>query len=139
MGFGLGRATIGARHFNQWQNVMLVESYFGIIAAEMGVIGLAVFSWMIGGIVWLIWKMSRVMVSSRFNVNWLSIALLLGSILGLLHVGTPIDAAPGNLYFWFFLGMIVKMYDQYRAGGWPSGASPQAPPPAPLPPYSGYR
>lgn len=139
MGFGLGRATIGARHFNQWQNVMLVESYFGIIAAEMGMIGLAVFSWMIGGIVWLIWKMSRVMVSSRFNINWLAIALLLGSILGLLPVGTPIDAAPGNLYFWFFLGVLIKMYDQYRAGGWPSGASPQAPAPAPLPPYSGYR
>lgn len=116
MGFGLGRATIGARHFNQLQNVMLVESYFGIIAAEMGILGLAVFSWMIAAILALMAKMRKAMVTSPLYVNWLSLAIVLALIIGLLPVGTPIDSSPGNLYFWFFLGMIVKMHDLHVAG-----------------------
>lgn len=111
MGFGLGRATIGARHFTQWQNVMLVESYFGIIAAEMGILGLAVFSWMITAVVRLLIKMRKAMGSSPLYVNWLSLVLLLLLLIALLPIGTPIDSTPGNLYFWFFLGMVVKMYD----------------------------
>jgi hypothetical protein len=111
MGFGLGRATIGARHFGQWQNVMLVESYFGIIAAEMGILGLAVFAWLIAAMVALLLKMRKAMMSSPMYVNWLSLMLVLAVFIGLLPVGTPIDSSPGNLYFWFFLGMIVKMYD----------------------------
>ena len=115
MGFGLGRATIGARHFNQWSNVMLVESYFGIIAAEMGVLGVAVFGWLSVSVVAVLWKMKRMMASSPFNVNWLALALFVVSTVALLPVGTPIDSSPGNLYFWFFLGMLVKMYDQQAA------------------------
>jgi hypothetical protein len=127
MGFGLGRATIGARHFSELQNVMLVESYFGIIAAEMGVLGIAVFGWVIAAILALIWKMRRAMASSPFNLNWLSLALFVTATLALLPVGTPIDASPGNLYFWFFLGMIVKMYDQHLAGAYaPQAANPAA-------------
>lgn len=117
MGFGLGRATMGARHFNQLQNVMLVESYFGIIAAETGVLGLAVFSWVTVAIVALLWKMRKAMALSEYHVNWLSLALFVLATIALLPVGTAIDASPGNLYFWFFLGMIVKMYDQQLAGG----------------------
>jgi len=115
MGFGLGRATIGARHFNQWSNVMLVESYFGIIAAEMGVLGVAVFGWLSVSVVAVLWKMKRMMASSPFNVNWLALALFVVSTVALLPVGKPIDSSPGNLYFWFFLGMLVKMYDQQAA------------------------
>ncbi len=138
MGFGLGRATLGARHFNQWQNVLLVESYFGIIAAEMGVLGLAVFSWMIAATLMLLWKMRRTMVSSPLYVNWLSLALLLASIVGLLPVGTPIDASPGNLYFWFFLGLIVKMYDLHVSGAVARTEAPISPA-VPAPAYLEFR
>jgi hypothetical protein len=138
MGFGLGRATLGARHFNQWQNVMLVESYFGIIAAEMGVLGLAIFGWLIAAVVSLLWKMRRVMSSSPFEVNWLSIALFVASTAAMLPIGTPIDASPGNLYFWFFLGILVKMYDQQLLRGRAAAPMPATAYPA-ASTYPGYR
>jgi hypothetical protein len=138
MGFGLGRATIGARHFNQFQNVMLVESYFGIIAAEMGVLGLAVFSWMIATLVALLAKMRKAMAASPFYVNWLSLALLLVFLIALLPIGTPIDSSPGNLYFWFFLGMIVKMYD-IRAAVTPATLAASESNSVPPPAYLGFR
>jgi hypothetical protein len=138
MGFGLGRATLGARHFNQWQNVMLVESYFGIIAAEMGVLGLGIFGWLIAAVVSLLWKMRRVMSSSPFEVNWLSIALFVASTAAMLPIGTPIDASPGNLYFWFFLGILVKMYDQQLLRGRAAAPMPATAYPA-ASTYPGYR
>lgn len=138
MGFGLGRATVGARHFNQWQNVMLVESYFGIVAAETGVLGLAVFTWMIAAVVALLWKMRVAMASSPFNVNWLTLALFVTATTALLPVGTPIEGSPGNLYYWFFLGMIVKIHDQH-VGIAPMHAPQQMGAVAPVPSTSGYR
>jgi hypothetical protein len=138
MGFGLGRATIGARHFNQWQNLMFVESYFGIIAAEMGVLGLAVFGWLTLAILATLSRMRRLMASSQLNLNWLSLALFVLATTALLPVGTPIDASPGNLYFWFFLGMLVKMYDQHIAGGRMS-ASQAATSAVATPTYPGFR
>jgi len=136
MGFGLGRATIGARHFNQWQNVLLVESYFGIIAAEMGVIGLAVFTWVVITILATLARMRKLMRSSPLNVNWLSLALFVTATVALLPVGTPLDASPGNLYFWFFLGVLVKMYDQHIAGSAVSAPQMSG---APAPTYPVFR
>jgi hypothetical protein len=136
MGFGLGRATLGARHFTQWQNLMLVESYLGIIAAEMGILGLAIFGWLIATILGLLWRMRKVMATSPFFVNWLSLTLFLLITVGLLPVGTPIDATPGNLYFWFFLGMVVKMYDLQRVGFGFRTAESQ---PLPAPVYPSYQ
>src|SRR5690606_27878373 len=40
MGIGLGAATIGARHFSEFHEVLLVESYFGVVAIETGFLGL---------------------------------------------------------------------------------------------------
>jgi hypothetical protein len=140
MGFGLGRATIGARHFNQWNNVMLVESYFGIIAAEMGFLGLAVFGWLMIVISALLVKMRRAMANSPLNLNWLPLMLFVASTIGLLPVGTPLDASPGNLYFWFFLGMVVKMYDLHVAGATSHVPQTSAPATAVSPPtYLGFR
>lgn len=141
MGFGLGRATIGARHFNQAQNVMLVESYFGIIAAETGVLGIMAFTWMTAAIVVLLLKLRKAMSTSVLYVNWLSITLMLLLFVGMLPIGTVIDSSPGNLYFWFFIGMAVKMHDLHVAGGARSAAAPQpsaAPQVAP-PAYLGFR
>jgi hypothetical protein len=82
----------------------------------MGVLGLAVFGWMSAAIVAALWKWRRAMAASPFNVNWLSLGLYVVSTVALLPVGTPIDASPGNLYFWFFLGMLAKMHDQQVSG-----------------------
>lgn len=130
MGFGLGRATIGSRHFTEWSNIMLVESYFGIIVAETGIIGFGAFLWAILTIVVVLLGCRRVMARAASNVLWYSAALLVLAIAALMPISTTIDAAPGNLYFWFFLGTSVKLYDLERARlrgqSDPAGAPPLA-------------
>lgn len=111
MGFGLGRATIGARHFTEWSSIMLVESYFGVIVAETGFLGLAAFGWAIGTVVFVVLGCRKVMRTAPANVLWYANALLVLAIAGMMPISTTIDAAPGNLYFWFFLGTALKLYD----------------------------
>ena len=111
MGFGLGRATIGARHFTDWANIMLVESYFGIIVAETGVIGLAAFAWVAAAAIVALVKCRSVMRDAPTKVLWWASTLLVLASALLLPISTGLDAAPGNLYFWFFLGTALKMYD----------------------------
>jgi len=111
MGFGLGRATIGARHFTDFSNIMLVESYFGIIVAETGVLGLGAFLWAMLTLVATLLNCRGVMKQSPNSVLWWAIALLVLSIAGVLPISTSIDGAPGNLYFWFFVGVALRLYD----------------------------
>ena len=115
MGFGLGRATIGARHFTEWRNVMLVESYFGIIVAETGVIGLAIFLWAMLAVVALLWRCHAVMRSAPTRTLWYAVALPVLVTACLMPISTGVDAAPGNMYFYFFLGAAIRLYDVERA------------------------
>lgn len=111
MGLGLGRATIGARHFTEWHNVMLVESYFAIIVAETGVIGLAACMFAMASVLAALKHCHNVMRRASDNVLWYCSVVLVVSIVAVLPVGTAIDAAPANVYLWTFLGIALKAYD----------------------------
>ncbi len=128
MGLGLGVATIGARHFTEWNNVMLVESYFAIISYEMGVIGFLAWSWVVVKLSLLILVSRRAVVTAPFRPLWAMLALLLLLIISLMTVNTTIDSAPGNMYFWFFVGVIVRLSDYWRIQTWRHVVAPAAQP-----------
>ncbi|MCC7186317.1 MAG: hypothetical protein IT185_08765 [Acidobacteria bacterium] len=114
VGGGLGVATIGARHFSPPGTVRLVESYIGIIVTEMGMLGLM-------GFLALAVPMGAYLVRSRPWMKnspaqpiWVAGFLQLMFILLLTMNGNTIDSIPGNLYFWFFFGVMVKMVDLER-------------------------
>ncbi len=141
MGFGLGRATIGARHFTEWSNIMLVESYFGIIVAETGFMGVIAFSAALLAILALLWKCHTVIRSAPNNVLWYAIVLPVLVTVAVSPVSSALDAAPDNLYFWFFLGTAIKWYDLELAARQGRLVSTYAAPPAVYPTGSslGYR
>lgn len=115
MGLGLGSATIGARHFTEFGQVVFVESYFGLIAIETGVLGLFAILWVAAAAAMLLWRMRAVMKTAPDTApTWHVLALFATTIVLLLPVGTPLDAAPGNLYFWLALGICAKLYDLER-------------------------
>lgn len=122
-GLGLGTATIGARHFTEFRQVVFVESYFGLVGIETGVAGLVTILWVAAAVVALLWRMRRTMKGAPDTAStWHVLALFTVTIVLLMPVGTPLDAAPGNLYFWLALGICAKLYDLERwrrAGGQP--------------------
>ena len=101
--------TIGARHFAELFEVVLVESYLGILAVESGWPGLLSFLAVELAIIAVIVKQYRVMASSPFAFLWLSLAAYVGLTIAILPVSTGIDHAPTNFYFWFAVGAIIRL------------------------------
>jgi hypothetical protein len=115
MGLGLGAATIGARHFTEFQQVILVESYFGLVGIEMGFLGLIAIVWIAAAIVRLLWRQRAVMrLAGDSAAPWHVMGLFAVMVVALMPIGTPVDAAPGNVYFWLAIGIAAKLYDLER-------------------------
>lgn len=113
MGLGLGVATIGARHFTELGQVILMESYLGIVAVETGLLGLFVFLWLaitVGSLV----GGRGIMVDAPASPLWHTFIIYVGTVLMVLPISTPLDAAPVNLYFWFSAGLAARLYDLER-------------------------
>lgn len=111
MGYGLGAATIAGRHFTDFTKLVFVESYFGIVAVETGIFGLLICIWLMG-------RLAMLIVSGRFLVKralwsplWIFLALLILEMIALMPSSAMIDSAPGNVYFWFLIGILVRLVD----------------------------
>ncbi len=113
LGEGLAVATIGARHFSP-VGVRLVESYLGVLGTEMGILGVVAFLGLAAPIVIYLTRARGWMRAAPAHSIWVALYLLTMFTILLTSNSTGLDAIPGNLYFWFFLGVAVKMIDLER-------------------------
>lgn len=114
MGSGLGTATIGTRHFSEFHEIELVESYFGIIAYETGVLGLCAILWLSAAILRFLFRSKRFFPRSPSSMPAFGFAVYVFFTILILPVSTCIDSAPSNLYFWFSIGALMKLVDLER-------------------------
>jgi hypothetical protein len=111
LGSGLGIATIGARHFADLYQVVLVESYLGILAVETGWPGLVAFILVELAILQIIVSQRRLMTASPYGMLWLALAVYVVLTIMILPVSTAIDSAPSNFYFWFAVGALIRLVE----------------------------
>jgi hypothetical protein len=114
MGAGLGTATIGTRHFSEFHEIELVESYFGIIAFETGVLGLFAVLWLSFAILRFLFRSKRFFSRTTLSMPAYGLAVYVFFTILILPVSTCIDSAPSNLYFWFSIGSVMKLVDLER-------------------------
>lgn len=127
-GVGLGVATIGARHFSELGQVVLMESYLGVIAVEMGWLGLIAYLALAVAIVWFLVQHRKIMTESPEANYWFFLAAFVIVVIAVLPVNTYIDSAPGNLYFWFSVGTLIRLVELQYWRRWEAGqeAGPEA-------------
>jgi hypothetical protein len=111
LGLGLGLATIGARHFAELYQVVLVESYLGILAVETGWPGLVSFILVELAILQIVLSQRREMAASPYGMLWLALAVYVVLTILVLPVSTAIDSAPSNFYFWFAVGALIRLVE----------------------------
>jgi hypothetical protein len=114
MGLGLGMATIGARHFSELKEVILVESYLGILTVETGILGLFAGIFLAIAIIRVVFRWKRYIADSDFAISGYAFLVYVLFTVLILPVSTCIDSAPSNLYFWFSLGAAMKIADLNR-------------------------
>ena len=115
MGLGLGTATLGARHFTEFREIVFVESYLGLVGIETGVVGLAGLMFLCVAILVNLWRCRAVMTTAESAPGGYVMALFTVMVIALMPIGTQIDSPPGNAYFWLSIGICAKLYDLERA------------------------
>jgi hypothetical protein len=121
-GVGTGTATLGAqyvaKYLHQKPPGVAVESGYGTIVAEMGIVGLAL---------WLAWTSTlivccwRIVMSLRqtrmfplgFMAFWYAFVLLFPQTFGSLNAYQDYVV---NAYFWLFVGMLFRLPEIIAAG-----------------------
>jgi hypothetical protein len=88
-----------------------VESYLGILAVETGVLGLGTFIWLAIAVGALILRVRRYVQGLPAIELWHALAVYVLFTILILPVSTAIDHAPSNLYFWFSIGVLIKLAD----------------------------
>jgi len=118
LGQGLGYVTVGARHFAEVGATSFVETYLGLLAIEMGWPGLLPFLWASVAIFLVVLRAWREMVHSPLKQIWNAMAIFVLVTILLLPVSTGLDSPPTNIYFWFSLGVLVRLIDLERYRLW---------------------
>lgn len=133
LGWGLGYASVGARHVMPGgQPIVMAESYIVKLAYEMGWFGLITFFWLVGAAFVQGVRCYRRCTSPESR--WVAgcLAIFLCGLLLFASLGTALDKIPVNVFFWFFLGVMLKAPDMQASspGGNIAGppGNPQAPP-----------
>jgi hypothetical protein len=116
LGAGLGVSTIGARHFADINDMLIVESYLGIVALEMGIPGLLTILWVAVAIMLALYRGWQRIGRSPLSMIWYGLAAFVAITVGILPVSTSIDHSPTTLYFWFAVGASVKVAELARRG-----------------------
>jgi hypothetical protein len=111
LGSGLGIATIGARHFTEFSQLVFMESYFGILAVETGLPGLVTFVGVVAAVASLVLRHRRLMNASPDGPLWLALASYVLLTMMVMPVSTTIDHAPSNFYFWFSIGALIRLIE----------------------------
>jgi hypothetical protein len=114
LGVGLGSATIAGRHFTDFSKMIFVESYLGVIVAETGILGLIAWCWLILRIVLLLLANRLVVKTAPWSPLWYFATALILQIIAFMPTSTVVDSAPGNMYFWFLIGVVVRLADHQR-------------------------
>ena len=115
--FGLGPGhyggAVGSRHFG----TVYVDSYYFKTLAEMGLLGLGLWLWLIGALFFALHQIWRALPKGK--ERWLAISLFAGLLGVALHNGVEnIFEVPFlNAYFWFLAGLTLALPHLARKEG----------------------
>ena len=122
IGLGTGAAAIGARYVNGGSIPLFLESYYGELAAELSVLGLAAFVWVSVKLV-----LAAASVVARFTIGsdralaGAGLAFLL--LVSIVDVGSnDLDLAVNSVFFWFLAGLVLRLPGLAKPSAFAAGA-----------------
>ena len=107
LGRGMGYASPGTRYVITTS--IFIESFIAYLIYELGIVGFALYVWVCVSLVRLGFRIHRGLSDS--SLRWLAIGLVVYqlAIFGISGTYTPLNFPPTNVYFWFFVGVMMKL------------------------------
>lgn len=112
IGLGPGMDTQSAfRYGAAFQQLTWVESWYGKVAIETGVVGLILVLCIWAIILWRGWHLTRALAERRLQrVGMCCLAYLL-TMLFIAFKASPFDTDPANVMIWIFAGLLLRLPD----------------------------
>jgi hypothetical protein len=130
-GFGIGTVSLGGQYVIRIFHVLPptdgVESGFGNIVLELGIVGLALWFVMSGAVLYSAWKVVRKLKGSPwfplgFMIFWYAFLLLIPFTFQGMQAYEDFVL---NAYMWLLLGILFRLPNLAQAGQLAGGAAPQ--------------
>ena len=109
MGYGLGNGGYYGKYYSEGNDQGTRESFFFSMASQVGLIGSALFIFVLAAILFSLWRVWR-----KSDSLWLKVSAIvaLGGLLGLSVSAIASEAAFGLLTsgaIWFMSGLVIQL------------------------------
>jgi len=109
-GYGLGTVGAGGQRYRELLlfSIPIVDNYYLTLIVTTGIVGLIVFLWVLLGAIRYGLK-GRYYSDPLIRSTSIAIAAILLAFSLVFLTGDYLDTYPPNLYFWFLLGVLMKL------------------------------
>ncbi|TRU70278.1 MAG: hypothetical protein EWV46_21665 [Microcystis viridis Mv_BB_P_19951000_S69D] len=107
-GFGLGRASSGARHVAGKEEIRLIETYYAKLLHEIGIVGLIAFMALVTILCILTFK-AYLKVKNAALKHWGLCIWILLLFISYNPYYYPLSVEPVSVYYWLFAGLLLKL------------------------------
>jgi hypothetical protein len=107
-GFGLGRASSGARHLAGEEGIRLIETYYAKLLHEIGIVGLIAFMALVTILCILTFK-AYLKVKNAALKHWGLCIWIFLLFISYNPYYYPLSVEPVSVYYWLFAGILLKL------------------------------
>lgn len=109
--FGRGLGHYGGAVAQRQLGVTYVDNYYAKTLAEVGLVGLSLFLWLILSILWKAYQHIRQFGNNETSTRWIMRGVLTGLVAVLLHNGVEniFEVPFMSVYFWLLAGSLLAV------------------------------
>ena len=113
--FGVGLGVVGPIGVAyEFPEATLTHNYYLLILTEMGFLGLLIFIWLLGAILWFSIALYKTIKNHHFRSFTLGLIACIITLIFSAIGGVTFENFPNNLHFWFFSGLFISIYALQR-------------------------
>jgi len=107
-GFGLGKASSGARHVAGEEGIRLIETYYAKLLYEIGIVGFIAFMALVTILCILTFK-AYLKVKNAALKHWGLCVWIFLLFISYNPYYYPLSVEPVSVYYWLFAGLLLKL------------------------------
>ncbi|MDI6783887.1 MAG: O-antigen ligase family protein [bacterium] len=109
--FGVGLGVVGPIGvLYEYPEATLTHNYYLMLLTEMGILGLLIFIWILGAILWFAISLYKTIKNYQIRSFTLGLIACIIALIFSAIGGVTFENFPNSMHFWFFSGLLVSIF-----------------------------